>query len=143
MRTLRSRHRWRRGAAAVEFGLTLPFIMFIFIAALEYGWLYTQMMWLNNVVRDVARYSMNLNQSEVDVPTTAQDRIRMLLEGNFNYNCAAQCTINAQLMPGGYAGTYDVLQLEAEVQYQSFANLVPVPAQLHAEMTVLMMEVVD
>ena len=142
---MRRMHR-RRGGAAVEFGVTLPFILFIFQAGLEYGWLYTQQAWVVNAVRDVARFTITLDPSDEDVEDVAETRTRTLLQDGFGFDCTndtQQCQIQAEYVPAGYDDRYDVLVLSAAPEYRSFGGLVPVPDRLPAEMTMLMITVTE
>ena len=131
----------RRGGAAVEFALTLPVLLFIFLAAIEYGWLFTQQNWINNSVRDTTRYVATLDPAVTDVESEAEVRLEQLLEGGFGYNCATQCEIEAKYQARGYDSEYDVIRLETDVVYNELGGLVPVPSHLHSDMTMIMVNV--
>ena len=72
--------RFRKGASAVEFALTLPVLTTLFAAIMEYGWLFWQQQAVLSAVRDGVRVGVATSQAD-DPESVAELRAEASSEG--------------------------------------------------------------
>jgi hypothetical protein len=122
----------RRGNAAVEFAMTLPLLLLIVSAILDYGWYLTQAANVMHSVREGARYGVTLSQE--DGPDAgAVDQTEAALRA-LGIDCGglATCSVNATL---GFTGGLNSLEVQAEIVYVPLMGIVPTPSVLQGSMT--------
>jgi len=125
----------RRGAAAIEFALCLPMICFILFGILEYGWVFFQHANVIASVRSGVRFAATQPTSST-VETDAEDLVRTTLSGlGFNPSNVASAQVTAT-RNGSYPT--ETITVRAEVPYTPIAGLVPAPAEIAYEMTMLL-----
>jgi Flp pilus assembly protein TadG len=69
------RHRYERGAAAVEFALVLPVLLLILFGIIEYGWVFTAQIVLTNAVSEGARAGIQA-EDDVEALEFAKEAVR-------------------------------------------------------------------
>lgn len=127
--------RRRRGAAAIEFALCLPWICYILFGILEYGWVFFQHANVIAAVRSGVRYAATQPASstvEADAETLVRDTLTGL---GFNPS-----NVSTALITATRNGSYptETITVRAEVPYSPIAGLVPTPDEINYEMTMLM-----
>ena len=123
----------RRGASAIEFALTLPLVLAVVSAVLDYGWYLTQAANVLAAVREGARYGVTVDQD--DGPETAavnQTEAALAALGVQCGGAAGDCTVDASV---GQTGTLDSLTVSVEVGYIPLMGLVPTPEHLRGALT--------
>lgn len=128
--------RWREGASAVEFALTLPVLTTLFAAVMEYGWLFWQQQAVLNAVRDGVRVGVATAQAN-DPEGVAEARAEQTLIG-FGMDCDGQvdCVTTGTLFS---VGEYDYLDLELRFAYEPLTGgLLPVPDFVTASIVMCM-----
>ncbi len=124
------RPRGRRGNAAVEFALTLPLLLAVVSAILDYGWYLTQSGSVMHAVREGARMGATIDQD--DGPEgEATDQTEAALRG-LGITCEDGCSVEATL--GEVAGLTSIT-VRAEVGFEPLMGIVPTPANLLGSMT--------
>ncbi len=120
-----TRLRSRRGASAIEFALTVPFLFAVFSGIMEYGMVFFSQVGVINAVRDGARIAVSVDED--DAESTAEARALEVLD-EFGLTCAAGCSVTATLGtgPSGYA----TITVSAEVPYEVLFGLIPTPDNL-------------
>lgn len=134
--------RRRRGAASVEFALTLPILISLGLGTVEFGWYFTQHAWIHHVARDAARVAVNSSQGAVQA--RAQAYAQELLVNEYGVDCAGGCVITATVNDTLVAGFY-TLQLTVEVPYDSMTDFlgnrgVVIPTTLEATVVMPLMD---
>lgn len=124
--------RLRRGASAIEFALTLPVVVTLFAAIMEYGWFFFQQQAILNGARDGVRFGVTVAQ--VDGPTTeAEDRAEMVIEG-FGLDCSDP--VDCQILGSIVVDDYDFLRLDMAYAYDPLmSGLLPTPDFVRANFT--------
>ena len=125
--------RARRGAAAIEFGLTLPILTLFVLAVIEYGWLFSQQTAVLYAVRDGTRVAVTFSAD--DAESEAVDHVERVLAG-FGVDCG-QVTCQTFTTLAGGAGSR-TLRVLTSLPYDALTGMVPVPSTLSAEMTMMM-----
>lgn len=131
-----ARLRQRRGASAIEFGLTLPILLVICSAVIEYGMVFFEQSAIVGAVRDGTRFGVTIPLSD-DPEGEAEDRARTVLSG-YNLDCSnrATCDIQAQVIWDA-ANSYWYLQLTIERDYEPLLGLLPTPDVVGGQMVML------
>ena len=127
-----SRRTGRRGNAAVEFAMTLPLLLLIVSAILDYGWYLSQAANVMHSVREGARYGATLAQD--DSPDSgAVDQTEAALRA-LGIDCGglATCSVNASI---GFTGGLNSLEVQAEIAYVPLMGIVPTPSVVQGSMT--------
>lgn len=123
----------RRGASAIEFGLTLPILTLFLLAIIEYGWLFSQQTAVLYAVRDGTRVGVTFPLDEVELE--AVDHVEQVLAG-FGVDCA-QVNCQTYTTIAGAAGSR-TMRVFTTLPYDSLTGMVPVPGTLSAEMTMML-----
>jgi len=82
MRTNYFRRRNRRGAAAVEFALTVPLVFLFFMASIEFGRVYMIRQTLENAVYEAARRGLVPATTDTEIRQTAADMLGSIRVNN-------------------------------------------------------------
>lgn len=123
----------RRGAAAVEFALTLPIYLVMIGAVFEYGWYLNQLTSVVHSAREGVRYAVTIDQDD-NPETEAINQTTAVLEG-LGIDCSggSSCTITATTSG---AGSVDTLTISVLVDYTPIAaGLIPAPSTLQTNYT--------
>jgi len=131
--------RGRRGSSAIEFALTLPILIVILAGILEYGWYLFQLSNVVHAVRDGARIGVTVPAGDSPGPEArATAHARDVLNG-LGVPCSESggCQVVAAIAP---AGDVEVLVLTIEVEYEPMIGLLPHPALLRGNFTMMMQE---
>ncbi len=131
--------RYRRGASALEFALTLPVVMVVLAGILEYGWYLFQLANVVHALRDGTRIGVTVPLDHPTPPTErAETHARTVMNG-LGVPCEEGdgCLVTAVIAPGD---DFDTLNLSIEVDYTPIVGLLPAPAQLQGTFTMMMQE---
>jgi len=129
----------RRGASALEFALTLPIVMVVLTGILEYGWFLFQLSNVVHALRDGTRIGVTvpLEDDEGAVPR-AEAHARAVLDG-LGVPCTdgGGCIVRANI---AVAGDVDTMTMSIEVDYTPIVGLLPTPALLRGDFTMMMQQ---
>jgi hypothetical protein len=122
--------RGRRGAAAVEFALTLPVLAALLVGAVEWGNWLERSMTLEQCTTDAA-LAASLVDRERDIERTARERLRY---------CMQLQTFDLDGVRAGARVTStnagDLLVLDVALPYEPVVSGVPAPDALRAQQVV-------
>lgn len=119
--------RLRRGAAAVEFALTLPVVIVVASAVLDYSWFLNRSADVLTAVREGTRHGATIEQDD-DPAAEAMTRTQTALT-DYGFTCSGSCSVNATV--GDLDGMATV-QVVASVPYEPIMGLVPTPENMGA-----------
>jgi Flp pilus assembly protein TadG len=122
----------RRGAAAVEFGLTTPVVVVLCMATAEYGWYFHRLTRVANSTTEAARFA--ITSPLVDVATDADSRVKYLLD-SYGMDCVADLTCEITSTYTHDAANVDYLTLHVRVPHFPLTDMLPTPDYLAAEIT--------
>jgi len=108
----------RRGAAAVEFALTLPIMMSVLIFGIEFGWYFTRLAMVNSATQDAVRYAAR-GDNGLDAAVLAQNTARILLQ-DMGFECP--CGQRGRSM---IVGGVPMVDLEVAVPYEQLTGALP------------------
>lgn len=112
--------RRRRGAAAVEFAMTLPVMAFLLIGIIEYSWFMSQRAMVESAAGDVARYAATQPTGTQLAAASATGAV--LLE-DLGFDCdALDCTIATQTVT---VDAIDAIEVRLQVQFDQLTNAFP------------------
>lgn len=120
----------RRGAAAVEFALTLPVVIVVATAILDYSWFLNRSADVLTAVREGTRHGTTIEQED-DPVTEAISHTETAL-GTYGLSCSGGCDIEAQLNDLDGITT---LTVQTRVPYEPIVGLVPTPENMGATLT--------
>ncbi|MCB9761242.1 MAG: pilus assembly protein [Alphaproteobacteria bacterium] len=126
------RRQERRGAIAVEFALTMPLLLVLIAAIIDFGWYFNQQMMLLHSVREGARTGATTSQ-DGDPLGDAEARVSAaLMEAGLD---ASAATVTAS-----FSGTapQELITVSATLPFQPIVTLVPLPVSLNGELTMRM-----
>ncbi len=124
----------RRGSAAIEFALCLPFVLALFGGVLELGNALYWKIAVTNAVRDGARMGV----TEEDPASAAVDRaLAVLSEFEISCDTALDCEMDAQVQS---IDGVDYLVMTASVPYVPVVGLLDLPLTIDASFTMRLQE---
>ena len=127
----------RRGASALEFALTLPIVMVVLTGILEYGWYLFQLSNVVHALRDGTRIGVTVPLEDDEGPIMrAESHARAVLDG-LGVPCTESggCLVRANI---AVTGDVDIMTMSIEVDYTPIVGLLPTPALLHGDFTMMM-----
>ncbi len=131
--------RIRRGASALEFALTLPIVMVVLTGILEYGWYLFQLSNVVHALRDGTRIGVTVPLDDDGGPVPrAETHARAVLDG-LGVPCTegGGCIVRANI---AVVGDVEAMTMSIEVDYSPIVGLLPSPALLRGEFTMMMQE---
>lgn len=115
----------RRGANAIEFGLTLPVFFAMMMAIVDYGWWFGTQAGLNNAVslgcREGSMMDSDVNDPLLVAQTDITSRAAPWCSGG-------GCTIN--VVDAGWAIPEKALNCTASLNFTPLIGLVPTPSEV-------------
>lgn len=128
----------RRGVAAIEFALTLPFMLLILMGIVELSLLQSRMYVISRAARDGCRIGSGVIEgADADgsqIKAAAVAHAQEVLD-NANVNCGAGCDVTAMWYE--QAG-WMMLKVQVGVPYDPFTGLLPmIPAITRGEFVML------
>lgn len=108
--------RSRRGANAIEFGLTLPFFLIILFGMMEYGWYFSRVALVNSAVLDGCREGSLVDERNGDPAQVATDRMTELLNAS-GETCGGCVAIVRGAVPN------KVVECRASIQYPGLTGM--------------------
>ena len=121
------RRRARSGAAAVEFALTLPVVIVVATAILDYSWFLNRSADVLTAVREGTRHGTTIDQAD-DPAAEAATRTETALS-DYGFTCSGSCSINAVV---GDLDGMSTITVQATVPYEPIVGLVPTPENMGA-----------
>jgi Flp pilus assembly protein TadG len=86
-------HAKERGAAAVEFALILPLLLFLLFVLLDFGWIFNQQLAITSASREAARfYAIHWNDTDVLLPDDAEARAEGFVDTALSFSYGSGCT---------------------------------------------------
>ena len=108
----------RRGAAAIEFVLTLPVLALLLFGAIEFGNYFSQLGTVTDVVQDAARYGAK--QDRAQLALSLSGAVAEQLFEDLGVQCSG-CVTTRMLTQAGR----NYLEVSATVPYNSVTGIVP------------------
>lgn len=126
--------RRRRGAAAIEFALTLPILVTLAAGVADYGVYLTQAMNVQDAVREAGRAGVGAGDAAVATATT---RVNQSLSWD-----GISTTGGTVSVTSAYSTTLqgDQLVIYVDLPFQPVVGLVPTPDRLRSRLTLLIPE---
>lgn len=126
--------RRRRGAAAIEFALTLPILLTLAAGVADYGVYLTQAMNVQDAVREAGRAGVAAGTSAA---TTATTRVNQSLtwDGISTTGGTVSATRTYNTTLGGYQ-----LLIYVDLPFHPVVGLVPTPDRVRSRLTLLIPE---
>lgn len=117
--------RRRRGANAVEFGMTLPMFVMVLFGMMEFGWYFSRMAHVNGVLASSCREGALVdpvvgNCGDSCITTTVTN----LLTSNINSQAGLTCSDCSAVVTGNVPER--VVSCKAEVTYTPITGFIPV-----------------
>lgn len=126
--------RLRRGASAVEFGLTLPIVFLLLSLVLDVGWFLSRQHIAHQAARDAVRWSVRSSDDPAVVAWIAEANAASWLEA-MNIECGEGCVIDADPVSiGGFNG----IELTLAVEIQPMLGFVMPSQVVRARYTMLL-----
>jgi len=119
----------RRGAAAIEFALTLPVFVLMLGGALEWGWVMPHELDAEHVARDAARAGALAAPGQDPIALATTRATQALAEQGVD---PGRATVAVSL---GNAVSGTTIQVQVTVPYDTLLGLVPAPVDLHGDAT--------
>lgn len=114
--------RSRRGAAVMEFALTLPVMVMMLLASIEFGNYFSQLAMVKAAVRDSARFGSN-QATMVLAQTQGAAAVRTVL-GDMGFPCRTgnACTVDASVVQ---EGGINFVKVSVIVPYDQVTGAIP------------------
>ena len=114
------RFRRRRGVSIVEFVLTLPIVIGLLLATLEFGWYFSRLAALDSVIYDAVRVG-GFQATRTRAVIATEEAAQTMLE-DVGFNCNSGCNLRATTYTEG--GVL-LVEMEASVPYDQLTNVLP------------------
>ena len=136
----RARRDRQRGGAAVEFALIMPLFLAILFGIIDYGWYFYQRYALVAAVRDGVRYGVTFPAASAQSNAKLQAIADLQVAGSpINYlNVTWGPTSPGTSTLTAPAPAMTVMTLSASMPFKPLAGLVPVPATVRYQFTMLL-----
>lgn len=114
--------RTRRGAALVEFALTLPVLVLMLLGTIEFGNYFTQLAVVKNAARDAARFGSN--QATLVLAQTQSAAAARIVLSDVGFPCATgnACSVDASIVQ---AAGMNFIQVDVVVPYEQVTGIIP------------------
>lgn len=136
---IRRRHRDRRGAAAIEFGLWMPVLTALLTGIIDVSWYLSRYHNVVRAARDGARFAVSIVEDNntlkgSEIESEAVEHSVFLLNG-VGMPCADGCLVAGDYdpSPGGNA----FIEVSVTYPYQPLIGLVPLPTTMTSTFTML------
>ena len=132
----------RRGSASIEFALTLPIVILLISAVVDYGWYIAQQTQVLQAVGDGARHGITVASDAVPAPEDAAvAHTQTVLTGlGIPCNVDDDCEFEARI---DTVGDLRAMRVSVTLNYTPIAGLVPNPEKITAETVMAMEDQVD
>lgn len=130
------RGRRRRGANAIEFGLTLPMFVFITFGMMEFGWYFARMAHVNGALAQSCREGALIDPMESNCGDTCiVNTVTSMLTASINAQAGLTCLDCSAQVTGSVPAR--VVECKADVQYTPITGFIPIqsiiPLEIHTE----------
>ena len=122
----------QRGAAAVEFALSVPILLAILFGILDYAWYIKQATDVVHATREGLRLGVKVDQ--VDNPTAATSTQTTAVLQAFGLDCESDLVCEISAVSTTVDGL-DAIHLSVVVPYEPLVGMVPTPEALYADLT--------
>lgn len=114
--------RRRRGSAVTEFAITVPLIVVLLFATVEYGNYFTELAVVTNAARDGARFGSN-QETGVRARTRGAAATRILL-GDVGYPCdlGDPCEVHSSIVQ---RGGVNMIKVTVSLPYNQVTHALP------------------
>lgn len=113
-----ARRRGRRGAAAVEFVLTLPVLMLILVGSIEFGNYFSRVGTLTDLVQDAARFGAKQERAQLALSLSAAATEQLL--DDLGFSCSSCVTTRMLTLAGR-----NYLFVEVVLPYEPVTGILP------------------
>ena len=129
--------RYRKGANAIEFALTVPLFVALVTAIFEFGWMIFMRSTVIQAVRDGCRAGAVIPFGEVPSPIeVAQNRMTDFL-GGYSIDCrGAEDRCGIAVTVSGES-PYETMDCTLDIAYEPIIGLIPHPDRLGARSVVM------
>ena len=129
--------RYRKGANAIEFALTVPLFVALVTAIFEFGWMFFMRSTVIQAVRDGCRAGAVIPFGEVPSPIeVAQNRMTDFL-GGYSIDCrGAEDRCGIAVTVSGES-PYETMDCTLDIAYEPIIGLIPHPDRLGARSVVM------
>lgn len=114
--------RSRRGAAMMEFALTLPIMVIMLLTTIEFGNYFSQLAMVKAAARDAARFGSN--QATMVLAQTQGAAAARTVLGDLGFPCATgnACTVDASIVQ---EGGLNFVRVSVTVPYDQVTGAIP------------------
>lgn len=114
--------RRRRGAAVMEFALTLPIMVMMLLASIEFGNYFTQLAAVKAAARDAARFGSNQHGFQLAQTQGAAAARSVLAEIGFPCATGNACTVDSEIVQ---ESGLNFVQVTVVVPYDQITGALP------------------
>lgn len=123
--------RLRKGAAAIEFALTLTFFTFLMFGVVDWGWMFFQRANLSDAVLEGCRQGVAMSQASGPGPAATARRVVISTMRSYGLD-PALATITS--VTSG-STPREVLVVNVRMPFNAPVGLLPTPTELESEMS--------
>lgn len=125
----------RRGSAATEFALWLPFLAILTSGVVDFSWYMSRSYNVARIVRDSARTGAAVREDNTvefgtQASAAAREHADRVLDG-LGMTCHDGCTVDVQVEDDGFR----MITVSVSYPYQPLIGLVSVPTTIHYDFT--------
>lgn len=131
--------RTRNGASAVEFGLSLPILVYLALASVEYGWFLFVRTQAAQAAREGCRIGATAQMDATPSPAALASARSLAVLNEYGFTPGdVTVTTSYSDLTGDAAGKSDTLTVQIDVVYQPIAaGFVPAPSGMTVSMAMM------